>query len=766
MRSELAIPLIVKNRVIGVLNLEAQEAGRFTEEHKRLLMLIGSRMAVGIENARLHTRTTRQARTLVLLNEISRELTSILNVDELLKRIAELLSRLIDYQMFSILLLDSAGEKLQHRFSLRFQENIQLKHDIPLGQGLVGYAAQHREAVLVPDVNKDLRYIRLNPETRSELAVPLIYKDKVIGVLDLEHTKRGFFTEDHKRTVTTLAAQVAIALENARLYEEIARQEKRLERDLALARELQFRLLPQSLPKLPNLEFAAKFAPARAIGGDLYDFVNYSQSRMGIVIGDVSGKGAPAAIYAALVSGILRSHAPIEPGPAEMLRAVNFSLGERRIDGQFVSLIYAVWDDRESFSAGRQFRVASSALCPRRQDRSHRSHGLAAGPVRRCRVRRVHLQSQSRATCSSSSATAFSMPATRPATCLDASSGSDYRGMRRDFRRLCGQVAVQGGDGTCRRRRGLRRRNRGRHQGERRTQAQVSRSAHRSEGRPPAFSYREMRKGFLRRKSVGPRCIATMFHLEQLAERFGTPLYVYSASTIRERMRSFEHAFRKVPHTVCYSVKANSSLAILRLLAGMGCGFDVVSGGELERVLRVDRRAAKKVVFSGVGKTAEEMQAALKAGVLLFNVESEAELWRLAECAARTGAKSADCVAGQSGCSRQHASLYLHRPAAAQIRHSDRRGAQDLCPGFRDKISPGRRRKRAHRFADHRRAAVCAGDGASGRPGARAARGRPPHPIRGRRWRPGHCLRGTDRAADLPSRWPNMPQRCCVRCAG
>ena len=355
--SELAIPLIVKNRVIGVLNLEAQQADRFTEEHKRLLMLIGSRMAVGIENARLYTRTTRQARTLVLLNEIARELTSILNVDELLKRIAELLSRLIDYQMFSILLLDAAGEKLQHRFSLRFQENIQLKHDIGLGKGVVGYAVQHRQAVLVSDVSKDSRYILLNPETRSELAVPLIYKDKVIGVLDLEHTRRGFFTEDHKRTVTTLAAQVAIAIENARLYEEIARQEKRLERDLALARELQFRLLPQSRPQFTNLEVAAQFMPARAIGGDLYDFVNYSMSSLAMVIGDVSGKGAPAAIYAALVSGILRSHAPIEPGPAEMLRAVNFSLGERRIEGQFVSLIYAVWDD-----GIRSLQVANSGL--------------------------------------------------------------------------------------------------------------------------------------------------------------------------------------------------------------------------------------------------------------------------------------------------------------------------------------------------------------------------------------------------------------------
>jgi sigma-B regulation protein RsbU (phosphoserine phosphatase) len=356
-RSELAVPLITKNRVIGVIDLEAREPGYFNEEHSRLLTLVASRMAAGIENAQLYTRITRQARILVLLNEIAREVTCILNLDELLGRIAELLRRLIDYQMFSILLLDASGEKLQHRFSLRFHENIHLKHEIPLGKGIVGYAAQTNQAVLVPDVAKDPRYINTNPETRSELAVPLVYKEKVIGVLDLEHTRRGFFTEEHQRTITTLAAQVAIAIENARLYEEVARQERRLERDLSLARELQVRLLPQARPKLGHLDVAAKFVPARAIGGDLYDFIPYSLSRLGIVIGDVSGKGAPAAIYAALVSGILRSHAPIEPGPAEMLSAVNLSLAERPIEAQFVSLIYALWDDQH-----RVLTVANSGL--------------------------------------------------------------------------------------------------------------------------------------------------------------------------------------------------------------------------------------------------------------------------------------------------------------------------------------------------------------------------------------------------------------------
>ena len=356
-RSELAVPLIVKNRIIGVIDIEARQPGYFTDEHKRIVALVASRIAAGIENARLYTRVYKQSQTLTLLNEISRELTSILNVDELLKRIAELLTKLIDYQMFSILLLDTSGTKLQHRFSVRFKKNIPLKHEIPLDKGLVGYAALHKLPVLVRDVSKDARYIQLNPETRSELAVPLIYKDQSIGVLDLEHTKRGYFTDDHMRTLTTLAAQVAIAIENARLYERIAEQENRLERDLAMARELQFRMLPADCPKLENADIAARFVPAHAIGGDFYDFVQNSGGRVGLAIGDVSGKGVAAALYAGLAGGILRSSAASEPSAAEMLALVNTSLVERPVAAQFVSMIYAVWDENDG-----TVQIANSGL--------------------------------------------------------------------------------------------------------------------------------------------------------------------------------------------------------------------------------------------------------------------------------------------------------------------------------------------------------------------------------------------------------------------
>ena len=356
-RSELAVPLINKNRVIGVMDLEARERGYFKEEHARLLSLIASRIAVSIDNARLYTRIVKQANTLALLNEISRDLTSILNLDQLLKRIGDLLSKVIDYQMFSILLLDETREMLVHRFSVRFKENIQLKHDIPVGRGLVGGAALERRPILVPDVSRDSRYIKANPETRSELCVPLIYKDEVIGVLDLEHTRRGYFTEDHVRTVSTLAAQVAIAIENARLYERIAREEQRMERDLAMAREVQHHLLPPTTPSMKGAEVAVRFNPAHAIGGDLYDFLDYTLPRACIVIGDVSGKGAPAALYAALVSGILRSLARDEPTPAEMLNSVNHSLNQRRLDAQYLVLTCALWDDDQ-----KTMRVANSGL--------------------------------------------------------------------------------------------------------------------------------------------------------------------------------------------------------------------------------------------------------------------------------------------------------------------------------------------------------------------------------------------------------------------
>jgi sigma-B regulation protein RsbU (phosphoserine phosphatase) len=346
-RSELAVPLIVKNKVIGVIDLQSEAVGFFSADHQRLLELTASRMAVAIENARLYTRVARQAQTLLVLHEISREITSILDPDDLLERIGALLKRVIDFQMFTILLWNDRTDQFEHRFSTRYGERVQRERNVPLGVGVIGAAAAERAPVLVPDVRKDARYLSENPETRSELSVPLLYKGHVIGVIDLEHTRVNYYNDDHQRTLTTLASQVAISIVNARLYQRIHDEEQRMERDLAMAREVQLRLLPQAPPRQRNAEIAAHFRPARSIGGDMYDFLGYGEGseRTLIALGDVSGKAAPAALYAALVSGILRSLAGNRLSPAKLLTELNDQLQERKLAAQYVTMLTALWDD-------------------------------------------------------------------------------------------------------------------------------------------------------------------------------------------------------------------------------------------------------------------------------------------------------------------------------------------------------------------------------------------------------------------------------------
>ena len=234
-RSELAVPLIAKNRLIGVMDLESTETGYFTPEHLRMLTVTASRIAQAIENARLYSRVSRQAQTLEVLNEISVELASILELGPLLERVGQLLRRLIDYQMFTIMLLDEKGETLITRYAWRFGSAHAPLRRIPVNSGLVGAAVREWRYVNVPDVSKDPRYLPMNEETRSELVVPLFYKGRIIGVLDLEHTRPHFFTEEHERVLTTLAAQVAIAIENARLYQAVRTQERQLEREIGRA---------------------------------------------------------------------------------------------------------------------------------------------------------------------------------------------------------------------------------------------------------------------------------------------------------------------------------------------------------------------------------------------------------------------------------------------------------------------------------------------------------------------------------------------------
>ena len=345
-RSELAVPLIVRGRVIGVLDIESSQPDYFTRDQQNVLSLVASRIGTAVENARLFESTRNQAETLLLLNEVAREANSTLEVAEVLRRAAELTKRLIDYQIFSILLYDEADHVFRHRVTVKFGQRVQEKFAVPAHEGIVGAAASLRRPVVVPDVTQDPRYLRINPETRSELAVPMIYKDRVIGVMDLESPQLNYFTPDHVQVLSILAAQLAVSIENARLFEQVAKDEARMERDLNAARRLQSALFPQLPGPEFGLDIAARVVPSRELSGDIYDFLRYGPHDLGIAMGDVSGKGSAAALYGAVAIGTLRSLGPQKPPPAELLRMINGFLGERRVEGRFMTLCMATWSMR------------------------------------------------------------------------------------------------------------------------------------------------------------------------------------------------------------------------------------------------------------------------------------------------------------------------------------------------------------------------------------------------------------------------------------
>src|ERR1700681_3541452 len=242
-RSELAVPLMLQRKCVGVLDIQSRHLDYFTRDQQSLLTLLASRLVVAIENARLYQKERTQADTLLLLSEVGRETSSILDVEELLRRAAEQIKRVIDYQILSLMLYDEKQKVFRHRIDVKHGQHVQGKLRVAVSEGIVGAAATFNAPVRVPAVSADRPYLMVNRNSRSELAIPMIHKGKVIGVLDLESPQLNYFTEDHVQTLSILAANLAVSLENARLYEKLARDEARLERDLQAAKRIQGALL-------------------------------------------------------------------------------------------------------------------------------------------------------------------------------------------------------------------------------------------------------------------------------------------------------------------------------------------------------------------------------------------------------------------------------------------------------------------------------------------------------------------------------------------
>ncbi len=394
-RTELAVPMTARGRLVGVIDLQSTRLNAYSEYDRTLLRLLAGRVSIAIDNARLYRRVERQNRTLRTLANLSREFSSILDLNELLGKIATTVRAVISYDAFSILAVDHQAKALRHMFSLRYDQRVKIDN-VPLGKGITGAAAESREVVRVHDTAKDERYIASHPDVRSEVAVPLIVQDRVVGVMDLESDRVGYFTDEYVRTLALLGPQVASSVENARLYAELASRERSLEEDLKAARELQRILIPDAAPEIDGLDAAVRLRPAREISGDIYEIFRHPDGPALIAFGDVSGKGAAAALYGSLVSGLLRSIAPRRRRPAQLLMAVNEALIERRVEARYVTLCVMLWDP-----ATRQIVIANAGalppmICRDREILKIRAEGVPLGLLDAREYEEIVVQAQPR----------------------------------------------------------------------------------------------------------------------------------------------------------------------------------------------------------------------------------------------------------------------------------------------------------------------------------------------------------------------------------
>ena len=363
MGSSIAVPLVYKSKPIGALNILSRERHSYTDRDAVILRQFAAAVSTALMNARLFEQQRLDAEAFETLAEIGREVAAVLDLNELLSRIAQLARRVVDYRTFGILLLDQKSKMLEMKVAVKYDEKIELPK-VALGEGLVGYAAFHREPVLVPDVSKDPRYIRVVDDVRSELAVPMLLKDRCVGVFDLESPELDAFTKRDVEILTLLASQAAVAIENARLYQEASANEARLEKELRFAKRVQEALLPSQLPKrVKGVDLAASFAPARELGGDFHDFLLPDSNTLIVALGDVSGKGTPAALYSVFAGELVRGrtfrrrYVPEQSSPANVLMSINTILHERQLEEYYCTLCYSVFDLKR-----RTFTMANSGV--------------------------------------------------------------------------------------------------------------------------------------------------------------------------------------------------------------------------------------------------------------------------------------------------------------------------------------------------------------------------------------------------------------------
>jgi serine phosphatase RsbU (regulator of sigma subunit) len=343
-RSALVLPLERRGEVFAVIEcLDHRGDGGFDDAAQERLTVAAEHIAFALDNVLLVEETERRALEKDMLFEAAKTLAAPLELDEVIEAMMRSLGQVVAYDAAAVYLLNKATLALEVVHAVGYPAGSDEAFSSRVGVGIIGWVATTGEPVIVPDVRRDTRYVAARPETRSELAVPLIVEGRTIGVFNLESDYDDAYHQGHLELVTAFASQAAVAVERARLTRELV-ERQHIERELSIAREIQASFLPDRAPVVAGFDLAGRALPHRRVGGDYYDFISISDSRLGLAIADVSGKGIPAALIMAGFRASLLAEIRNEFAIRAVMRKVNSLLYESTDRSKFVTAFYGVLD--------------------------------------------------------------------------------------------------------------------------------------------------------------------------------------------------------------------------------------------------------------------------------------------------------------------------------------------------------------------------------------------------------------------------------------
>jgi sigma-B regulation protein RsbU (phosphoserine phosphatase) len=344
-RSALVLPLYRRSEPFGAIECLGRRGGEFTAADFDRLEVAAESVSFALDYALLSQEIERRALEKDVLLDVTRALAMPFELEEVVEAIFVALRQVVDYDAAAIYLVSRKSATLEMVSAHGYPEGSESAFDLQIGQGIVGWVAKSGESVIVPDVRDDRRYVAARPATRSEIATPMMFEGRVVGVFNLESDHLDVYHDGHLELLSAFAVQAAMAVERARTARERV-ERRRLEKELAIARDIQRSFLPASAPRVPGFDLAGTSISHDEVGGDYYDFIAVSDTRMGLAIADVSGKGIPAALLMAGFRMSLLAEIRNEFAIRAVMRKVNQLLHESTERDRFVTAFYGVLDFR------------------------------------------------------------------------------------------------------------------------------------------------------------------------------------------------------------------------------------------------------------------------------------------------------------------------------------------------------------------------------------------------------------------------------------